>query len=232
MSKNVVTGCGAALAVLLISGQCVFAQKLSDEQRDEVKSIVAESEKKLGEKIDESTNELAALIKAQRSDPAPVQSQSAQISSNTTLQMLAASLVGNTPSPVVGGKVDVNKYLQDLVNDAKACEDRERFRSAFRSLVSDDDCDNACKGCRRTCDYKDPVTGKIDVNKLLQCEIDHQLEIENRARFRKAFKQLLSGDDCCEEKKKEQACSQTSNHYSPVVLESPSWSYYRPICVD
>lgn len=228
MSRSFVTTCGAALAVMLISGQSVFAQKLSKQQRDEVKSIVAETEKKLGEQIEASTNKLAALIKAQRSDPAPVQTQPEQVSSNATLQLLAASLVGSTPSPLVGGKVDVNKYLQDLVDDAKACEDRERFRSAFRSLVSDDD----CTGCRRPCDYKDPVTGKIDVNKLLQCEIDHQLEIENRARFRKAFKQLLSGDDCCEEKKKEQACNPTSTHYSPVVFESPSWSYYRPICVD
>ncbi len=231
MSRNLVTGCGAAFAVLLISGQCVFAQKLSDEQRDEVKSIVAETEKKLGEQIKASTNELAALIKSQRSDPSPAQSQSAEVPSSTTLQLLTASLVGHTPSPVVGGKVDVNKYLQDLVNDAKACEDRERLRNAFRSLVSDE----TCNGCRRPCDYKDPKTGNIDVNKLLQCEIDHQLELENRARFRKAFKQLLSGDDCCEEKceeKKEQACNQTSTYYSPVVFESPSWSYYRPICVD
>ncbi|MDA0809487.1 MAG: hypothetical protein O2983_11045 [Planctomycetota bacterium] len=128
MSRNLVTGCGAAFAVLLISGQCVFAQKLSDEQRDEVKSIVAETEKKIGEQIKASTNELAALIKSQRSDPSPAQSQSAEVPSSTTLQLLAASLVGQTQASQTQAATgnDFSTIFQQAYAQAKRCDDLER----------------------------------------------------------------------------------------------------------
>jgi hypothetical protein len=84
---------------------------------------LAKAEKKFGEQIKTSTNELAALIKSQRSASGPNISIGRGSIQHHTLQLLTASPVGHTPSPAVGGKVEVNKYLQDLVNDAKACED-------------------------------------------------------------------------------------------------------------
>jgi hypothetical protein len=235
MSRKWMTYGVVALAVLAFSTQGVQAQKLNKEQRKEVEQIVAKAKKEIGDKIDASKDELAALIKSQKvpSDEAERTFEGAP--SAATLQLIAASFAGTTePTATSNGKVDVNNYLQKLVEDAKEREDRERFRKALRRLVDGDDSAKSCDGWGRSCNYT--VDGKIDVNLLIECEIQHQRDLEERTRLREAFKRLLSGDECKTECKTSGVSYSSSNYcppgYAPVVIEPGPPPYWRYVNCD
>lgn len=243
MSTKLMTGWAVAVAVtaFVAMGQSAFAQGLNATQQNEVVSIVRHETDKLSQQIHALTklvqSQQAAPARAVRAQAAPGRVARTQApAASTTLQMIKKHLSGPASKSASKGrsaskgKIDVNNYLQKLVDESKECEDRERFRKALKRLVDGEESGKCCNGSTRAWDYKDS-RGNIDVNKLIECEIQHQRDLEDRGRLRQAFKRLLSGDECCEEKK-ETACVETNPSYSSVVYPSRSGSYWYPVCLE
>ena len=247
MSKRLMTCWAVAVTALVVMSQGALAQGLTSDQQREVLGMVQNETNKLSQQIHALTKLVqtqqaprpqaprpqaprpqAPRAKAPRAQAPRVQATS----TSTTLQVIKKHLSGQASRPASKGKVDVNNYLQELVDEAKEYEDRGQFRKALKRLVDGDDSDKCCNGSTRACDYKDSH-GNIDVNKLIECEIQRQRDIEERVRLRQAFKRLLSGDECCDVEKKEQACVETYPYYSSnVVYRSRSGSVLYPVCLE
>lgn len=260
MSKSRVLSVAIALTVLVAANGGALAESgksgakksktqsgLNDTQRQEVQTIVNGAKEELLNQIEKGNEKLAALItasgrKAEAAGTVNELASATALSEPTKLKVLQAAIQqvsgASTNASSSTGGVEFEKYLQEALDKAKQCEDRDRVRKALRCVIGVGDGTKASGSCcdawPAACKYTNP-DGTIDVNALLKCEIQRQVDIENRAKLRKAFNRLLSDDKCCEDRCTETkpTCKQTSYYapsYSSVVLERPA--YYHPICFE
>jgi hypothetical protein len=204
-----------------VAGNKPSKPALSSSQRAEVETIVNTAKTELSAEIHKNGSKLDAI-----------ESMLKKLSSSTQSPAKSSS---KAKSKKAKGKIDVDGYLQNLVDEAEECEDRERFQKALKRLIDGDDCGKSGSGWGRSCDYKDSK-GKIDLNKLIECEIQHQLDLEDRENLRKAFKRLLSDDECKTECKTSGVSYSSTNYcppgYAPVVIEPGPPPYWRYVNCD